>query len=168
MSKVFIQTALFLFSFIVSTVFALSSVAENKSYPISPERSVTPGSFCKSPDAYRYPEKIAYCNRDVNSSLKYDIFKYYNEKLGYRINMKERMSYKIDHFIPLCAGGSNERDNLWPQHQSVYEKTDAIEAAVCDKMKSGRMLQRAAVDFVFEAKMNPDRAQDVLRKVLAF
>lgn len=165
------QSAIVSMLVIAATLF-ISTVVQadgrGSAFPLGPDRSMTPGSYCQTPDTYRYPEHIAYCSRDVDSSLKYQIFKDYNDKLGYRIDMRDRSKYKIDHFIPLCAGGSNQKDNLWPQHESVYAKTDAIEAAVCEKMKAGRMTQKVAVDFVYQAKLNLDQADDVLRKVLSY
>ena len=74
----------------------------------------------------------------------------------------ERAQFKIDHLIPLCAGGSNEEVNLWPQHKSVYELTDPIEPVLCDLMKRGAMKQEEAIRIIREVKNNLETAKDVL------
>src|SRR5690606_28325058 len=110
-------------------------------------------SLCEHPDAYRYPEKIKYCNRDVSGGEKAEIFREY-DKIGFRTRSIDRQKFKIDHYIPLCAGGSNEPSNLWPQHVSVYTITDRLEEMICSKMAEGRLKQKDAVDIIREAKNN--------------
>ena len=154
-------------SFSAVWLFSPQALSAKGSFPTSPDASMTPGSYCTSPTSRRYPEKIAYCERNVETSTKLAIFAQYNRN-GYNIDMKDRMKYKIDHLIPLCAGGSNKSDNLWPQHESIYVHTDPIEAAVCSKMSQGRMKQKVAIEFVFAAKRNPMNAEQVLKKVLAY
>lgn len=120
-------------------------------FPLGPEASMTPGSLCDRPDEYRYAERIPYCNRDVDSSLKKDIFNEYRLQ-GYRLNPNERSSYKIDHLIPLCAGGSNRENNLWPQHKSVYDRTDPLESIGCEKLKDGKIKQAQLIKKILSAK----------------
>jgi len=134
---------------VASSLFA--SVEYKAEYPQGPIADITPGSLCDRPDAYRYAEKIPYCNRDVDSSLKADIFQEYRNN-GFRLDPSQRSSYKIDHLIPLCAGGSNREDNLWPQHKSVYEITDPLEPAACDAMKAGKIKQAEVVKLILAAK----------------
>src|SRR5262245_45768293 len=102
---------------------------------------MTPGSLCDRPDSKRYPEGIPYCSRSVKSELKREIMRDYDAKLGYGITAMDRSAFKIDHYIPLCMGGSNKQDNLWPQHQSVFTVTDPLEALECEKMAKGKLLQ---------------------------
>lgn len=135
---------------------------KQREFPLGPDARLTPGSYCKSPDNYRYPERIAYCNRNVDSSEKYEVIENYNRELGYNITRKNRPQFKIDHLIPLCAGGSNNKDNLWPQHQSVYNITDPVEGLACQRMAEGKLTQKRAVELIFEAKNNLDRAADVI------
>ncbi len=132
-----------------SSLFA--SVEYKAEYPQGPLADLTPGSLCDRPDAYRYAERVPYCNRDVDSSLKAEIFQEYRNE-GFRLDPSQRSSYKIDHLIPLCAGGSNREDNLWPQHKSVYEITDPLEPAACDAMKAGKIKQAEAVKLILAAK----------------
>lgn len=120
-------------------------------FPQGPDATVTPGSLCTSPSSYRYPENIPYCERNVSRDLKEDVFREYRQ-LGYRLDPRQRGDYKIDHLIPLCAGGSNREDNLWPQHESVYTITDPMEPLACDKLKAGRIKQAEVVQLILQAK----------------
>lgn len=143
--------ALFLGLLISSGLFA--EVIYKADFPQGPDASVTPGSLCSSPDAYRYPEHIPYCNRGVDRDSKDDVFRQYRS-MGYRLDPKNRAQYKIDHLIPLCAGGSNREDNLWPQHESVYKITDPMEPLACDKLKAGVIKQAQLVELIIAAKHN--------------
>jgi hypothetical protein len=96
-------------------------------FPISPDRKLTPGSFCEDHKVRRYPEGIAYCNRSVSGATKKDVIHDYDAILGYEIAKMNRQAFKIDHYIPLCMGGSNDSSNLWPQHESVFKMTDPLE-----------------------------------------
>lgn len=133
-----------------------------KTFPSGPELSITPGKLCVVPTAYRYPEKIAYCNRDVVYETKEAIIAEYDQKFGYTIASLPREDFKIDHLIPLCVGGDNDVTNLWPQHKSVYAYTDALEPLLCAKMAQGRLKQKDAVSLVLEAKTHLDRAAKII------
>ena len=51
--------------------------------------------------------------------------------------------YEIDHLIPLCAGGSDDASNLWPQPRSTVENKwnaeakDRLEHRLCRMICSG-------------------------------
>jgi hypothetical protein len=137
------------------------------SYPTSPDLQMTPGALCQSATRFRYPEKIAYCERNVDSETKKQIIQDYDRRFGYRIQQMPRSQFKIDHFIPLCMGGSNTIDNLWPQHQSVFEITDPLEPVLCGKMAEGKLLQKDAVKLIVEAKTHLDEVPAILKKVEA-
>lgn len=130
-------------------------------FPLNPDPNLTPGSYCTHPNSYRYPERIPYCERNVSSGRKRQIIDEYNQKLGYSIVRSGRDQYKIDHFIPLCAGGSNNDDNLWPQHESVYSITDPLEGLICEKMAAGRLLQKRAIELLTRAKFHLDEAPQI-------
>lgn len=137
---------------LVLVVSFFAAGANGANFPIGPDPLMTPGSFCTSPDSYRYPERIPYCSRSVTREEKWEIINAYNSKFGYDINSSNRGDFKIDHLIPLCAGGSNQADNLWPQHKSIYNQTDPLEPLACDKMKAGRLKQSHAVELLMRAK----------------
>ncbi len=120
-------------------------------YPMGPDARLTTGSLCDRPTEYRYAEHINYCERDVATVTKNDIFVAYR-RIGYVLPSNTRADYKIDHYIPLCMGGANYTNNLWPQHVTIYNQTDSLEAAICSKMKDGKMNQAAAVKMIKSVK----------------
>lgn len=145
-------------NFMASRAFALED------FPPAPDERLTPGSLCTDADEYRYPERIPTCERSVNVETKLGVFSSYMG-LGYRINMQHRSSYKIDHLIPLCAGGSNDVDNLWPEYIDLFESLDPIEPAICEKMSSGRLKQKQAIELVIRAKQFPEEAPKLIEYV---
>ena len=144
--------------------FSTSSFALD-AYPSGPQPSLTPGSLCTTPDTRRYPEKIAYCERNVESDLKDHIVKKYDATFGYRIGSIGRQNFKIDHYIPLCMGGSNAEENLWPQHPSVYVITDPIEPLLCNQMAKGLMKQSDAVRLIKLVKNDLSQAPRILQSL---
>lgn len=150
----------------VLVAFVLSTVAfAGERYPVGPNPNITPGSLCTGSSKRRYQEQITVCERDVSTSLKRDIIRQYDDELGFSIHEMDRMEFKIDHFIPLSVGGSNNRDNLWPQHRTVYELTDPIETVLHIKMEQSRITQEEAIRVIREAKLNLDRAPELLEYV---
>jgi hypothetical protein len=131
-----------------------SAFADSSLFPFGPNPQLTPGKLCDRPSSYRYPEQIAYCDRDVSYDTKEILIQAYDTKLGYKIESLNRGDFKIDHYIPLCAGGSNDPSNLWPQHKSVYAITDPVEPLLCAKMAAGRLKQSDAINLIVRAKNN--------------
>lgn len=143
---------------------SFSSAFATPAFPTSPG-PMTPGELCDHADSRRYPEGIAYCARDVSSDLKNAIIAQYDRTYGFRIGSMPRSQFKIDHYIPLCAGGSNNAKNLWPQHQSVYNITDPLEPMICEKMSAGRLSQKDAVAIIIQAKNNLNLVPEIMRKL---
>jgi hypothetical protein len=157
-----------LFSLILVFVLQFQSVVfAADQFPMGPNPQMTPGALCTHPDSLRYPEQIKYCNRNVASDLKNEIIQTYDKQFGYNIEAMDRSKFKIDHFIPLCAGGANDIQNLWPQHESVYTITDPLEPAICDKMAAGKLKQADAVDIIKRGKLNLSEVPALLKQVLA-
>lgn len=127
---------------------------------MGPVARLTPGELCGHPDRYRYPENIAYCERDVSTAEKDQVFDAYR-KYGFKLSYDRRYDYKVDHYIPLCVGGSNSIRNLWPQHLSISAITDSIEKTVCDKMALGKLSQRNAVAMIVRVKNDLSQARAV-------
>jgi hypothetical protein len=152
-------------SVVLLTFFSLSAVAKGN-YPLGPDPQMTPGSVCPRPNYYRYPEHVGYCNRNVDRGVKNQIIRMYEQKFGYDIKSR-RGQFKIDHLIPLCAGGSNEMNNLWPQHKSVYDITDPMEPLICEKMAEGRLKQAKAIEMIHRAKNNLDQVPAVMAELNA-
>ncbi len=147
---------------LILLVFA-SAFAGQARYPKNPDPQLTPGTLCENADAYRYPERIKYCNRNVKTSTKYEIIDTYDKSRGFQIRQMDRQSFKIDHFIPLCMGGSNDRDNLWPQHVSVYNVTDPMEPLACQRMAEGKLSQSRAIELIKSAKLDLSQVSKVMR-----
>lgn len=132
---------------------SVSQVYASRAYPRSPDPRLTPGSLCESPSRYRYPEQVAYCDReDLNSFAKEAVFLAYR-RLGFSLS-GERNQYKVDHLIPLCAGGSNEENNLWPQYYTISALTDQLEPLGCEVLAKGKITQRELVDLIKRAKLD--------------
>ncbi len=135
------------------------------SFPQGPVESVTPGQTCQDPDEYRYPENIAYCERNVSSSTKNQIIRDYDAQFDFTIGQMPRSEFKIDHYIPLCMGGANAVKNLWPQHKTVYEVTDPLEQKLCQLMSMGRLQQVEAIRMIKRVKNHLDEAPEMNRDV---
>lgn len=166
MSTAFLR--LVLAPFLVSALFlssSLSLAAQDARFPTMPDAQLTPGDVCHNPDSYRYPEHIAYCSRDVDTQTKKDIIAQYDRERDFQIESMNRGDFKIDHFIPLCAGGSNERANLWPQHKSVYSITDPLEPAICNAMAAGKLTQERAIEIIKQGKTHLDQVPALVQQV---
>ncbi len=150
-------------SIISSFNIAQASFSKTGWFPETPHEKLTPGDVCDDADAFRYPERIRYCNREVSKEHKAAIFITYDMELGFHTREMNRTEFKIDHYIPLCMGGSNETENLWPQHKTIYQQTDPIEPLLCELMSSGQMLQAKAISIIRQVKRNPERARAILR-----
>lgn len=152
-------------AFLGSLVFTLSAVSAQfpvaNKYPIGPDPVMTPGAVCTKPTSRRYAENIAYCERDVSSSTKNAIIGRYDKELGFSIRRMNRGDFKIDHFIPLSIGGSNDTTNLWPQHKSVYAHTDPIESHLSNLMVAGKIKQKEAIEIVKDCKLNLPRCAEL-------
>jgi hypothetical protein len=154
--------------FLVSALFVLtaSSALAMDAFPIAPDATLTPGALCTTPSTYRYPEKIAYCERNVDTRHKTEVYLAYDQ-LGYQTRSMKRQNFKIDHYIPLCMGGSNESTNLWPQHQTVYTITDPLEQKLCEKMSEGVLSQKDAVDLIKKAKADLSLVDGIMEEMQA-
>lgn len=156
-------------SLALASVLVFSALAPAQSfadeYPTEPNPSLTPGALCDHPNEKRYPEGIDYCKRNVDGSEKAKVMSMYDSRLGYKTRSLPREQFKIDHYIPLCAGGANKFENLWPQHKSVYEITDPLEQVICEKMAQGKLMQKAAIELIRTGKNNLKQVDSILSHV---
>ena len=148
---------------LIALFFALNAFALEP-FPRTPDAALTPGSLCRDPEKQRYPERIDVCRRSVSSAMKDNIVRIYDDR-GYQVGRMGRQRFKIDHYIPLCMGGSNELDNLWPQHGTVFELTDPLEEATCGKMAAGRLKQAKAIEYIRRGKADPEIAPRLVLEV---
>lgn len=134
-------------------------------FPMGPNPILTPGVLCTQPDSYRYPEHIPYCSRAVTTDAKDQIIQIYDQQLGYSITSLPREDFKIDHLIPLCAGGANDLHNLWPQHKSVYTITDPLEPLICEKMAEGKLRQSDAIAIILAGKRDLSKVAGLMAQL---
>ncbi len=146
---------------IIAMILFATNTSAGNAYPRSPEPSLTPGALCITPDSYRYPEQIPYCERALNSFNKESIFITYRA-FGYSLS-GDRGQYKVDHFIPLCAGGSNEPANLWPQYYTISKITDPLEALGCEVLALGKITQKELIEIVVAAKADLKKAPEAIK-----
>lgn len=122
-----------------------------------PDPTLTPGVLCSPTDpnfsGYDYPEHIARCRRNIVTEEKSAVAKSYGG-----LPQANWPQYEFDHLIPLCAGGSNDIGNLWPQPIAEARQKDVLEDDICVAMKAGTMTQAQAVQKVhdwFQAGTQP-------------
>lgn len=151
---------------LIVLIFHMAAAFGFAEYPRGPIEDLTPGELCQTPDRYRYPEQIAYCERDVSAMQMKEVFEAYRQ-MGYGLAPNTRSSYKVDHYIPLCAGGSNSNENLWPQHKKIGIITDDLERIGCEKMSQGKLTQAEFVILIKRAKNNLSEAREIKLEVQA-
>lgn len=115
-----------------------------------PDSSVTPGGLCSPTDPnfkeYRYPERIAYCQRHVTQAMKRQVAEHYG------IAQADWGNYEFDHLIPLAIGGDSSVDNLWPEPNADNEGEngkDRLELRLYYQMKAGTITQAEAVKQIY-------------------
>lgn len=82
-------------------------------------------------------------HRNVPASIHVQVYDEYNVAAADR-NIKFG---EVDHFYPLCAGGSNDIKNLWDQpadnqwngENFGYHEKDKLETYVCEQIKAGKL-----------------------------
>lgn len=126
-------------------------------FPRKPDPQMTNGDLCdtKNPDfkEYRYPENVAYCERNVDWYQKQRVYD------AYGVPEKCRREYTIDHYIPLALGGSNADENLWPEHKNVKATRQTLEQELFERIKKGEIGQTYAIRVIVHAKLNPGRTE---------
>lgn len=110
----------------------------------TPNWKITPGVVCAPSDpdfkGYDYPDRIARCHRHVTVEMKFEIARNYGD-----IPRAEWRGYEFDHLLPLCAGGSNDIGNIWPQPIGEAKRKDVIENEVCLGLRDGSLTQARAL-----------------------
>lgn len=89
-------------------------------------------------------------HRDVSGPLHKRVYDEYNVPPAER----NITSGEVDHFYPLCAGGSNDISNLWYEPADSgwnsrnfgYHTKDKLETYVCTQIKKGKLDPREAYD----------------------
>lgn len=89
-------------------------------------------------------------HRNVSAAVHKNVYDEYNVPQAER----NGTSGEVDHFYPLCAGGSNDIKNLWYQPASNdwngkhfgYHEKDKLEAYICAQIKDGQLDPHEAYD----------------------
>ncbi len=135
----------------LGVVFSLSAAAfSNSSWAVTqPDWAKTPGVVCTESDPnfdhYDYPDHVARCKRNVPIAEKYQVAHEYGD-----IPRDQWPNYEFDHLIPLCAGGSNDIGNIWPQPIDDAHKKDVLENEICIGLKAGTLTQQQALQRVHD------------------
>jgi hypothetical protein len=108
----------------------------------APDKSLTPGDILSHVKAKICHPGYASGVRDVSIQEKKEVFSRY--KTEYVPD-----KYEVDHLVPLCAGGSNNITNLWPQPLVEAKIKDEMEWKVCHAVCAGKMtLEDAQAQFM--------------------
>ena len=115
----------------------------------SPDSRYTPGNLCNPRDTnfkeYRYPEHVAYCQRNVSKEMKQQVAKDYGD-----IPESQWPKYEFDHLIPLGIGGNSSIDNLWPQPRGTEnDSKNRLENDLCNQLAAGAIKQVEAVRQIY-------------------
>ena len=109
-------------------------------------------------------------HRKVSSATHKQIYESYDVP-----SAKRKIQFgEVDHFYPLCAGGSNDAANLWYQPADNpwngknygYHEKDHLEAYVCSEIKAGRLAPKTAYDRItndwvaYYLEFHPDSNED--------
>lgn len=115
---------------------------------VTPDPTLTPGALC-TPfsvgfDGYAYPASVPHCRRHVTLTMRRTVL------AKYGVPWARRGTVEIDHYIPLCLGGSNDLINLWAEPLSSARKKDVLEVHLCALLRGGKITQAAAVQQIRE------------------
>lgn len=134
-----------------------------------PDPKLTPGVLCTEQDpdfkGYDYPNVVARCNRNVSIEEKQKVALNYGN-----IPAGEWSNYEFDHYMPLCAGGSNSSENLWPQPIDEAHIKDTLELQICSELRAGTMNQAEALqkirDWFVQVSENSPQSESALQRML--
>jgi len=100
-------------------------------FPLRPDDTLTPGAVAStdSSDVCGIVNGLSYSKRHRHTSveLKREVYAEYHVEAAGR-------EFEIDHRVPLCLGGADVRENLWPQEgwqHPNYHDNDFLEETVC-------------------------------------
>jgi|SRR5665213_619842 len=163
-------------SHLVAVVLFLGTLAANSQAParvgpdrLYPDAALTPGkadtvSLADLQANWECPRSIHKANCTYSLSHRSVAGKVHNQAYdNYHApqNQRNKRGGEIDHFDPLCNGGSNDISNLWLQPAKNkwnnknygYHEKDALETWVCQQVKNGVLdpataYQRLTTDWV--------------------
>jgi hypothetical protein len=106
-----------------------------------PDPALTPGTLCTAASAGfdGIHHGAPHCRRRVTVSARRTAL------ARYGVPWAQRGLYELDHYIPLCLGGSNDLANLFPQSWESAKRKDVLERRLCAAFAAGRLSQDEAV-----------------------
>jgi len=115
---------------------------------LRPDLTKSPGFFCTKENQdfkeLRYKEQIAVCKRNVSVQRKNKVY------ASYGIQQADKVTYTIDHVVPLSMGGSNDELNLWPQHKDISSVN--LEFRVFKLIEADKISHKEALDLIYAVK----------------
>jgi hypothetical protein len=111
-------------------------------------RSDLIGAWPCPPKVRRPSCSYSQAHREVPTTVKKRVY------AEYGVDPRHHVRGEVDHFVPLCAGGSNDLTNLWFQPETNlwnsrnygYHEKDDLEVWICHEIKSGALDPREAFD----------------------
>lgn len=116
---------------ILYATFLLSSALLAVS-PEQPDPALTPGEVFNVTKERVCSPRYATNVRHVTREMKRAVFKRYHVKYFPH-------AYQIDHLVPLCLGGRNSLENLWPEPIERALESDKVERRACHDVCAGRI-----------------------------
>lgn len=111
--------------------------------------------FASSPDPVLTPGKVdASVTKEVICSTRTRDRRKVTKKMRIEVARRYGVPYdsgkfETDHRAPLCAGGANDIENLWPQPWSEAREKDKIEVRTCRQLCRGEItLEQAQAVFL--------------------
>ena len=127
---------------VLSTSAGADSAAHCHVRGLLPDPVCTPGSV-ETADLDVICHQTTRERRDVDEVTKERVF------AEYGLSPKQpRGAYEVDHLIPLCAGGSNDPSNLWPEAAPGFHEKDRLEDEVCREICAGKLTRSEAVPLI--------------------
>ena len=124
------------------------ALAEDNQYRRAlPRVELTPGEVLDTPLKTICVPGYTKTVRNVPEKKKREVF------TRYGVVKTPSYKYEVDHFIPLCLGGSNDIKNLWPQpYQLTWSalKKDKLEWKLCRMICSGEISVEEAREAITE------------------
>jgi len=104
-----------------------------------PDNTVTPGIVATTNKAAIVGTSWGKDERHVTHVMKVDVCYAYGVTSGC-----PGKSFEIDHRVPRCAGGADDKRNLWPQPISEAHLKDWLEDRICADIKAAKLEPEAA------------------------